>query len=276
MSRFERSKAGTAALWQHPAAAMTVIMIKAIFFIFIKSDFAKLHIYNDICSEENVFMRFKSAAARYGISTLGLVIVALGVALSIKSNLGTAPPSCPPTIMSLKWSAISVGTFTWMLHIVFILIQLAILRKDFKWEYLMQLPAAFVFGYLCDGAIWLFNAIDAPATGYAAQLGLSLLSVLLTAIGIKLEVIGDGWILAGDKLTAVIADTSGAQFGNVKIIFDVVLVAITVGFAMIAFGNPFGDGSTVVMREGTAILAIFTGLCMKVTDPLIDRLFRRK
>ena len=73
-------------------------------------------------------MNQRNVAFRYGISTLGLVIVALGVALSIKSNLGTAPPSCPPTIMSLRWSSLSVGTLTWMMHIVFILLQIAILR----------------------------------------------------------------------------------------------------------------------------------------------------
>ena len=33
----------------------------------------------------------KSGAARYGTGTLGLILVAIGVALSIKSDLGTAP-----------------------------------------------------------------------------------------------------------------------------------------------------------------------------------------
>ena len=31
----------------------------------------------------------------------------------------------------------------------------------------------------------------------------------------------------------------------------------------------------VVIREGTLILAICTGLCMKLTDPMVDKLFRR-
>jgi uncharacterized membrane protein YczE len=37
-----------------------------------------------------------------------------------------------------------------------------------------------------------------------------------------------------------------------------------------------GDGENVVIREGTIILAFFTGLCMKITDPLVDRIFLRK
>lgn len=222
-----------------------------------------------------IFMSLKTLSVRYGISTLGLVIVALGVGISIKSNLGIAPPSCPPAILNLRWSTVSVGTFTWMMHLLFILLQALILRKDFKLRYLMQIPAAFVFGYLCDGAIWLFRALEAPATNYLVQILLSLAAVLLTAIGIKLEVMGGGWILAGDMTTAVLSRVTRYSFGTVKVLFDIALVALTALFAYFSFGLLTGNGSTVVIREGTLILAFLTGLCMRVTDPLLDRLLGR-
>lgn len=217
----------------------------------------------------------KSILKRYSISTLGLILVALGVGISIKSNLGIAPPSCPPTILSLKWTAISIGTFTWMMHIVFILAQWAILGKRFELRYLMQLPAAFVFGYMCDASIWLFNAIQAPATNYLVQILLSLAAVVITAIGIKLEVVGDGWILAGDKIVAVISEATRTPFSRVKVLFDVALVVLTAAFSYFAFGLLDGNGFTVVIREGTLILAILTGICMRFTDPLIDRIFSK-
>ena len=219
-------------------------------------------------------MKAKELTLRYGISTLGLILVALGVGISIKSNLGIAPPSCPPTILNLKCTAISVGTFTWMMHLLFILTQWAILGKRFKLKYLMQIPAAFVFGYLCDAAIWLFDSINAPATNYTVQILLSLAAVVITALGIKIEVLGRSWMLAGDMLTAVLADETKKPFGTVKVVFDVVLVAITALLAWLFFGLLTGNGSTVVIREGTIILAVLTGLCMRVTDPLLDKLFR--
>lgn len=219
-------------------------------------------------------MKAKELSLRYGISTLGLILVALGVGLSIKSNLGIAPPSCPPTILNLQFTAISIGTFTWMMHLLFILSQAVILRKRFKLKYLMQIPAAFVFGYLCDAAIWLFQSIDAPATNYTVQILLSLAAVVVTAVGIKLEVMGRSWILAGDMLTAILADETKKPFGTVKVIFDVAMVAITALLAWVFFGLLTGNGSTVVIREGTLILAILTGLCMRVTDPLLEKLFR--
>ena len=221
-------------------------------------------------------MNMKDILRRYSISTLGLVLVALGVGISIKSNLGIAPPSCPPTILSLKWGAISIGTFTWMMHIVFILTQWALLGKKFQLRYLMQIPAAFVFGYMCDASIWLFNAINAPATNYVVQILLSLGAVVITAIGIKLEVVGDGWILAGDKLVAVLSEVTKSPFSRVKVIFDIVMVAFTAAFSFIVFGLLDGNGHTVVIREGTLIRAVLTGICMRFTDPLIDRIFTKK
>lgn len=218
-------------------------------------------------------MKLKNIAIRYGISTLGLVIVALGVGISIKSNLGIAPPSCPPTILNLRWTGISVGTFTWMMHLVFIATQALILGKRFQLRFLMQIPAAFVFGYMCDASIWLFDAISNPATHYATQILLSLASVVLTAIGIKLEVVGNGWILAGDKIVAVLADVLHTPFSTMKILVDVALVVITAAFAWFAFGLLTGNGSTVVIREGTLILALLTGICMRLTDRYVEKIF---
>lgn len=211
---------------------------------------------------------------RYAISTLGLVFVALGVGLSIKSNLGISPPSCPPAILNLRWTAISVGTFTWIMHLLFILLQVLILRKRFRLSFLMQIPAAFVFGYLCDAAIWIFDAGE-PATRYGLQLLLSLAAVVTTAVGIKLEVLGGAWMLAGDKTVAVLAEESRRPFGTVKVLFDVGLVAGTALLAWLFFGVLTGNGNIVIIREGTLILAVLTGLCMRLTDPLIERIFKK-
>ena len=217
-------------------------------------------------------MAKSNIVARYLVATLGLVLVALGVALSLKSNLGTAPVSCPPAVLNLKWTAISFGTFTWMMHLLFIALQMAMRRKVLDIHYLLQLLAAFVFGYLCDACIWILN--DVEITSYLMKIVLILMSILLTAIGIRLEVIGKAWILAGDKVVDVFSEVTGIKFSNAKIGEDIILVALSAAFAWICFGSPWGHGDQIVIREGTLILAALTGLCMKLTDPLVDRLFK--
>ena len=100
------------------------------------------------------------------------------------------------------------------------------------------------------------------------------MAVLLTAVGIRLEVIGKTWILAGDKVVDVFSEVTGIKFSNAKIGEDILLVALSAGFAWICFGSPFGHGEEIVIREGTLILAALTGLCMKLTDPLVDKAFK--
>ena len=211
-------------------------------------------------------------AVHYLVATLGLVLVALGVALSLKSNLGTAPVSCPPAVLNLRWTAISFGTFTWMMHLLFIAAQMGMRRKVLDVHYLLQLLAAFVFGYLCDACIWFLK--DVEITSYLMKIIFILLSVLLTAVGIRLEVISKAWILAGDQVVAVFSEVTGVKFSNAKVGEDILLVALSAAFAWVCFGSPFGNGEHVVIREGTLILAVFTGLCMKVTDPLVDKVFK--
>lgn len=213
---------------------------------------------------------------RYGISTLGLIVVALGVGLSIKSNLGIAPLSCVPTVLSLQFAHVSVGTFTWIFNLLFIVIQAYILKKDFRWEHLLQVLPILIFGYMVDGAIWLFDAIRTPATNYLVQILLSLVAVVLTAVGIRLEVVGQGWILPADNTLHIITQRYKARFSVVKVLMDVALVVITCILALIFFGILTGNGRTMVVREGTIIQAILTGLCMHVTDPIITRWFARK
>ena len=209
---------------------------------------------------------------RYLIATLGLILVAFGVALSLKSNLGTAPVSCPPAVLNLKWGAISVGTFTWMMHLVFIAAQMIMRRKVLDANYLLQLLAAFVFGYLCDGGIWLLRNVVVES--YGMKMLFCILTVVITAIGVRLEVIGNAWMLAGEKVVVVFSEVVGIKFSNAKVAIDIFLVVLSSLFAWICFRSLFGDGTHIVIREGTLILAIFTGLCMKLTDPLVDKVFK--
>lgn len=216
----------------------------------------------------------KNFFTRYAISTLGLVVVALGVGLSIKSNLGIAPLSCIPTVLALKFQHISIGTFTWGFNLLFIVVQAFILKKEFSWKHVLQVLPILVFGYLIDGAVWLFDALEAPATNYWMQILLCLGAVVLTAVGIRLEVVGQGWILPADNCLHILTERTKIKFGTIKVIMDVTLVAITMVLALVFFGLFTGNGETVVIREGTLIQAILTGLCMKVTDPVVTRLFQ--
>ena len=72
---------------------------------------------------------------------------------------------------------------------------------------------------------------------------------------------------------AVFADVLRKPFGTMKIIFDVIMVVFTAAFSWFAFGLLTGNGTTVIIREGTLILALFTGMVMRLTDRYINKVF---
>ncbi len=212
----------------------------------------------------------KDILVRYGIATIGLLLVAIGVALSIKSDLGTAPISCPPYVASLI-GGLTVGQYTILMHFFFVLFQIVLLGKRFKMENLMQIAAAFVFGFLTDASIWALDWIN--VSSYLGKFSLLLLSCAITAAGISIEVRSKAWMLAGEMTVAALADVWYYPFRNVKIVFDFALVLLSAAASVIAFNRFLGTDDTVVIREGTFISAILTGFLMRFFEPLTEKIF---
>lgn len=229
--------------------------------------------------------KLKDILLRYGLATVGLVFVALGVALSIISNLGTAPLSCPAYVLNLQWPVLSVGTFTLLVNMTYLFIQWALLRKDFEARYLMQIVASALFGYLIDACLWALAWLQ-PG-GFWVRLLLCVVAALVTAFGVSIEVAANAWMLSAEMTVGAISKVSGQAFSKVKIWMDSLIVVLSAALAWLFFANPFGAGAYsglgdvllartpgIVIGLGTILLAILPGLMMHLTDPLVARLIR--
>ena len=160
---------------------------------------------------------------RYLVLCLGLMIMAFGVAFSIKAGLGTSPISSVPYVVSL-FSPLTVGTATICMHCVFILLQILLLRRKYDPIQLMQLPVALLFGYLTDFAVWCIKGIS--SSSYLDQWALCAIGILLVGIGVSLEVTAGVVVLAGEGFVLAVCRVFPIKFGNMKIAFDVSLVII--------------------------------------------------
>ena len=141
---------------------------------------------------EKVFYYLK----RYAVLCVGLLIMAFGVAFSIKAGLGTSPISSLPYVVSILVEPLSVGTATIIMHCVFILLQIILLRRKYQWIQLIQLPVAIVFGYLTDFGVWAIDSIPVP--NYFVQWVLCIVGVILVGIGVSFEVTANVVTLAGE------------------------------------------------------------------------------
>lgn len=93
---------------------------------------------------------------RYIIFLIGLFVNSLGVSLITKANLGTSPISSIPYVLSLNFP-LTLGNFTIIFSLLLIILQLLILRKNFKAEHLLQIPISILFGYFIDLTMLLFS-----------------------------------------------------------------------------------------------------------------------
>ena len=96
-------------------------------------------------------MSMAEKAKRYLVFLFGLFISSLGVSMITKADLGTSPISAIPYVLSLNFPW-TLGGFT----VAFILLQVIILRKNFKLEHLLQIPISIAFGWFIDlTMVWL-------------------------------------------------------------------------------------------------------------------------
>lgn len=205
---------------------------------------------------------FDHLAKRIIFLCLGLTIMAFGVAFSIKAALGTSPISSVPYVTSTI-SGLSVGTTTIIMNFMFVLIQIAILRKKYDWFQLLQFPAAIVFGTMIDVAEYLLKPVE--FSNYLEQWLLCVVGVFLVALGVSVEVMANLVTTAGEGIVLAICQVVPVKFSNMKVAFDVTLVCISIALSFIFLGHLDG------VREGTIAAAVFVGLITKQTNKLMKK-----
>lgn len=193
----------------------------------------------------------------------GLAIMSLGVALSIRANLGTSPISSVPYVCSL-FSPLSVGSATIVMHCLMILAQILLLRRRYDPVQLLQLPVALVFGWLTDAAMWATGVIQCGA--YWQQWLVCLLGVALVAVGVSFEVTAGVAPLAGEGTVLALCQVLPVKFGTMKVTFDVSLVLTACLLPLIFLGQLQG------VREGTVAAALCVGTIARQLNKPLGRL----
>ena len=196
---------------------------------------------------------------RYIVFLIGLFINSLGVSLITKADLGTSPISSIPYVLSLNFP-FTLGQFTIAFSLLLILIQLIILRRNFKAEHLLQIPISILFGYFIDLTMVMLFFVDPQS--YISSVAYLLVGCLILGFGVYTEVLANVAMLPGESFVRAVSSTWKTEFGTTKVAFDVSLTVIAAVLSLI-FAHRL-DG----VREGTIIAALLVGF--------IARLFGRK
>ena len=202
-------------------------------------------------------MNLFKLTARVGVYSVGLFILALGVAFSINANLGISPVSSWAVTVHMA-SGIGAGLSKTLFFILCVFIQIAILRKDFIWIDLTQILFSFLFGIFLDAAIWIIGDFVLPT--YIGQLVMLVISILFISTGLAIYLEARLIALPAEGIIlALIKKYPHLTFQRIKVVKDCILVLLAVATTLIFMGGIYG------VREGTVITALLVG---RLTPPI--------
>ena len=197
-----------------------------------------------------------STIKRFIIYFLGLFIMTIGIGMSVKSNLGVSPVSTIPYTITLIYG-IEMGRATILFHIVLVLLQILILRKDFKIKNLLQVFVGVAFGYFTTFSNNLMSLLPDPSN-YLFRIIFLFISIICVSLGILLYMSSDLVPLAGEGIMQAVSYKTKIEFSKCKIGFDVTMVVISAVTCYISL-NKLGS-----VREVTVISAICVGMVLKI------------
>lgn len=199
---------------------------------------------------------------RLAFFVLGVSINSFGIALITVGNLGTTQISGVPYVFSLQFPQLSFGVTTFIWNVLFIIIQVILLRREFKPSQFLQIVANFIFSAAVDVSMSILSFLNPQALW--ERLLCVVVGCMVLALGIVIELAPNIVVVPGDGLVNALSIVTKIRYGTVKVTFDVSLIIIASVCSLLLFGTFNGIGI------GTIISAIIVGIFINV----INRLFK--
>lgn len=194
---------------------------------------------------------------RFAFFALGLLILSIGIAFTVQANLGIAPVSSVPFLLS-QMLPMSFGLLTFLMQVLYVLIQAILYIRRLPRSLLLQLAVGPIFGLFVDFAVWICRFIQPQNLFW--RLVLLLVGCFVTALGIYIQLLPAVLINPGEGIVRAISEKSGQAFGKVKTIFDSGLMLIALIISWLYFGRLVGLG------VGTVVSALTVGWFSKRID----------
>lgn len=207
-----------------------------------------------------------SLIRRLAFLTVGLFLMALGIAIATRADLGTTPISAPPYVLSLAYEW-TLGQFSFAMFFVLVALQWILLRGRFHPAQLLQLPLGLAFGMFIDLGMWLTQILNPEH--YALQVLQLVAGSAVLALGVVVQVTPHLLYTPGEGTVVALARVARWPFARMKTLFDASLVTIAVVMSFVIFGELVG------LREGTILSALLIGTFAKPLGPPIRRLAAR-
>lgn len=191
----------------------------------------------------------KVTPKRVIIYAAGILLVSLGIVLCKKCGLGISPISSIPFVLA-DIMPITFGNLTALFHFSNTVLQMILARRVRDLKLWLQVPLAFVFGWVID----LLNVVVLIDSGNVfCQAAALVFSIFFTALGMVCMLDMNLVQNPPDGTVKQISVLSGVQLGTVKIAYDGVCVLVSVVLSCVFLHKVKGFGVATVAS------AVFVG-----------------
>lgn len=201
---------------------------------------------------------------------LGLFVLAIGIAFSVKSNLGVSPVTSVPFVLG-RIFGLSLGMATVLLYIFCMALQAVILRREYKPVYLFQIVISFVFGFFTDAALYLVSFLPV-SDNYAIRLIYLVVGTCFIALGVLFYLTASLVSLPTDGTVQAIAYKAKFKLHKVKVWYDCISTAFALLLSLIVLHGIQGIGiGTVIAALGVGkMLGVFSSLLKEKLVRFLD------
>lgn len=215
---------------------------------------------------KNIKERIIRFAWQHILLFLSMYFMTLGVALCVRSNLGSGVISSIPMAFTLAGEAhlapsLTIGGYTNVMNIILVCAQVLVLRRQFQPVQLFQLLIGFVFGALLDLNMWLTSVFSYQTL--IAQIIAQLAGATILGVAVAAEIRCGSITMPGEGIQVAIARVWGKPFPIVKIVVDTTLVIL----AVISGYYFFGTWPWTVVGPGTLFAMFYVGYVVKLVNP---------
>ena len=212
---------------------------------------------------------------------LGIIFVALGVAICSKADLGVSMIAAPAFVLHEALSSafpwLSVGVTEYVIQGI-LLVLLCVLVRRFNWRFLLTFAVAVIYGYVLDLFIWMLDPISLDAVW--VRWVMLIVGDLITAFGVACYFRTYMPLQVYELFVAETSDKFCFKLSKVKLFFDLSLLCVSVIFALTLFGDVKSfDFSTVGYASfhsiglGTLVTTLINSPLIALMGKFIDKTF---
>lgn len=187
-----------------------------------------------------------------------VIITGFGASLTMKASLGIGAYDAAAMSVS-QLLIIKVGTVAMCFNISCVLLQILVLKKEFKPLQFLQIGISILLGTVVN--FFLYSILgQLSVSAYPARLMLFVAGIIICAFAVAIIMAINIVSMPLEGFCMAISNKLNINFGKIRQYADVISIAVAIAFTLLF-------GSALTLREGTILGMIMFG-------PLLDKFIK--